>query len=286
MTHISFQHEAGSGLSDDELPGYTAMLEAYHRARAPELRAILDMLPLTQNDSVLDLACGDGWYSIEFACRVHEVVAVDLSPAYLDLARRNAVTAQQTERIRFEQANAEALPFADNMFDLTWCAQSFYSLPDPLAALREMARVTRPGGCVAVLENDTLHHLLLPWPAELELAVRQAQLQALAVRSAEQGTDKFYIGRNLCGVFRRVGIEPCEIRAIPVERSAPLSADEELFLQFHFADLRECVWPYLDKPTREAFDMLFDEESPLYLLRQPDFRMTHLESLAIGTMKG
>lgn len=286
MTRISFQHEAGSGLSDDELPGYTAMLEAYHRARAPELRAILDMLPLTPNDSVLDLACGDGWYSIEFARRVHEVVAVDLSPAYLDLARRNAVTAQQTERIRFEQADAEALPFADNMFDLTWCAQSFYSLPDPLAALREMARVTRPGGCVAVLENDTLHHLLLPWPAELELAVRQAQLQALAVRSAEQGTDKFYIGRNLCGVFRQVGIEPCEIRTIPVERSAPLSADEEMFLQFHFADLRECVWPYLDKPTREAFDMLFDEESPLYLLRQPDFRMTHLESLAIGSVRG
>jgi SAM-dependent methyltransferase len=282
MTHISFQHEAGNGLNNDELPGYTPMLEAYHRARAPELRAILDMVPLTSDDCVLDLACGDGWYSIEFARRVREVVAVDLSPAYLDLARQNAADTPYAERIRFEQAGADALPFADHTFDVAWCAQSFYSLPDPLAALREMARVTRPGGCVAVLENDTLHHLLLPWPAELELAVRQAQLQALAARNAEQGADKFYIGRNLCGVFRQVGIEPCEIRTIPVERSAPLSEDEELFLQFHFADLRECVWPYLDRPTREAFDMLFDEESPLYLLHQPDFRMTHLESLAIG----
>jgi SAM-dependent methyltransferase len=286
MTHISFQHEAGSGLRYDELPGYTAMLEAYHRARAPELRAILDMLPLTPNDCVLDLACGDGWYSIEFARRVHEVVAVDLSPAYLGLARQNAVAARQIERIRFEQADAGALSFADHMFDVTWCAQSFYSLPDPLAALREMARVTRSDGCVAVLENDTLHHLLLPWPAELELAVRQAQLQALAERNAAQGADKFYIGRNLCGIFRQVGIEPCEIRTIPVERSAPLSEDEKTFLQFHFADLRECVWPYLDTPTREAFDMLFDEDSPRHLLRRSDFRLTHLESLAIGKVRG
>jgi ubiquinone/menaquinone biosynthesis C-methylase UbiE len=106
-------------------------------------------------------------------------VAVDKVPEYLDVAR----AANPGGRVEFVCAPVEALPFPEGTFDLCWCAQSLYSLPDPVEALRHMLRVTRPGGLVAVLEADSLHHAILPWPAEVELAVRAAELRALAEES-------------------------------------------------------------------------------------------------------
>jgi ubiquinone/menaquinone biosynthesis C-methylase UbiE len=278
----SFAHEPGAGLADDALPSYSNMLHAYHSSREAELRKIVGMLPLKPGDHTLDVASGDGCYAIWLAERGAHVVGIDLSPAFIDHARRAATATAVGDRIQFEQSDAAALPFADASFDLAWCAQSFYSLPDPLATLREMIRVTKPGGHIALLENDTLHHMLLPWPAELELAVRQAQMCALEASYAGQGLDKFYIGRNLCGVFRQCGIDTCDMRTYTVERHAPLGADEELFLRLYFADLRERAWPHLSAPARVAFDTLFDSHSTAYLLRQPDFHLTHIESLAIG----
>jgi len=277
-----FEREPGAGTGDGGLPAYSEMLHAYHRSREAELRQILATLPIAEGDSVLDVASGDGCYALWLAERGARVVGVDVSPAYLACARRRAEAAGWSERIRFAPADAGALPFADGAFDLAWCAHSFYSLPDPLAALREMARVTRPGRHIAVLENDSLHQILLPWPAELELAVRQAHLRALQADHAGHGLDRFYIGRNLGGVFRQCGIDCCQVRTFPIERDAPLSGDEERFLRLYFADLRRHAGPYLDQAARAAFDTLFDPDSQAYLMRQPDFHLTHLESLAIG----
>jgi SAM-dependent methyltransferase len=201
----AFGREAGAGLSDDELPAYAPMLAAFHRTCARELQKIIADLPIKPGDKVLDMACGDGAYSVWLAERTGphgSVVGVDRSTAYLEMARQHASSAPLNSIIRFQQGDIAELPFPDNTFDLVWCAHSLYSLPDPVAALQELRRVTSVGGHVAVLENDTLHHHLLPWPAELELAVRSAQLDALDAEV--DGSGKFYIGRDLCRVFDMV----------------------------------------------------------------------------------
>jgi len=282
----SVVREISAGLATHELPGYARMLDAYHRSRAAELRAIIAALPLEPDSRVLDIACGDGCYSTWLAERAGQVIGVDLCAAYLDLAARRGTAAVDANRLSFGRADAERLPFIDGSFDLVWCAQSFFSLPDPLAALREMVRVTRPAGHIAILENDTLHQILLPWPAELELAVRSAQFQALTAEHGMGAVDKFYIGRNLCGLFGECGIKQCTMHTFPIERRAPLSSDEELFLCLYFTELREGAQPYLDTAAQAAFDRLFDPCSASYLLRRPDFQLTHLETLAIGQRPG
>ncbi|MFL5802817.1 MAG: class I SAM-dependent methyltransferase [Roseiflexaceae bacterium] len=274
--------EPGDDLADPELPDYACMLHAYHRARAADLRAIIATLPLAPGDRVLDVPCGDGCYSLWLAERAGQIAGIDLSSAYLAHARHRAARTPYGGRVSFLRADVGDLPFDDSSFDLTWCVQSLFSLPDPLVVLREMIRVTRPDGHIAILENDTLHQLLLPWPAELELAVRQAQMAALAARHPAGGLDKCYIGRNLCGLFHQCGVEACAIRTFSIDIRAPLSVDEELFLRLYFADLRACVWPYLDSASRAAFDMLFAPLAPTYLLCRPDFHITHLEMLAVG----
>jgi ubiquinone/menaquinone biosynthesis C-methylase UbiE len=262
------------------------MLDAYHHSRAAELRAIIASLPLRPDSRVLDVACGDGCYSNWLAERAGQVIGVDLCAAYLNLAVRPGTATGYANRISFGRADAARLPFIDGSFDLVWCAQSFFSLPDARATLREMVRVTQPAGYIAILENDTLHQILLPWPAELELAVRWAQFQALAAEYGMGAVDKFYIGRNLGGLFGECGIKRWEMHTFPIERRAPLSTDEELFLCLYFTELRERARPYLDAAAQAAFDRLFDPCSASYLLRRPDFQLTHLETLAIGQRPG
>src|SRR5262245_13892844 len=140
----SFAPEPGAGLATDELPGYAQMLAAYHRSRAAELRAIIATLPLGADSRVLDVACGDGCYRNWLADRAGKVVGVDLCASYLDRAVRHHTAAVCAARLSFGRSDAARLPFIDGSFDLVWCAQSFFSLPDPLTALREMVRVTRP----------------------------------------------------------------------------------------------------------------------------------------------
>lgn len=281
MTETS-DGEPGNGLALDVLPSYTAMLSAYHRSRAADLRAIVATLPLTPRDRVLDVACGDGTFSMLLAERCGEVVGVDLSSAYIAHAQEQVLDVPRAVPIHFQQADVAQLGFADGSFDFAWCAQSLFSLPDPLVTLREMVRVTRPGGFVAILENDSLHHLIMPLPIELELALKQAQLRALREHHRTRGVDKFYVGRDLSGLLLQVGLHAISARTFAVERHAPLDADETMFIHAQMTDLRKIADPYLDEPTRASFAMLFNRDSDLYLLRQPEFHLTHLEMLAVG----
>lgn len=276
-----FGREAGRGLPAAELPAYAPMLAAYHRAHEPELRAVIADLPLRHGDRVLDLACGDGAYSCWLAERVGpggEVVGVDLAPAYLALARAAAAAAPVGARVRFELADAYALPFADDSFDLAWCAQSMFSLPDPLGALRELWRVTRPGGSVAVFENDLLHPMILPWPADLELAVRGAHYAALDGSRGEQPA----VGRDLRSLFGEAGLVACRVRPYSVTRQAPLAADEATYLAWYLADMRAHARKGLAPAALAAFDALTDPASAQFMLGRPDFAVTYLDLLAVG----
>jgi SAM-dependent methyltransferase len=279
---VAFACEVGRGLAANALPAYAEMLTAYHRAHAPELRAMLADLPLRPGDTVLDMACGDGIYSAWLAEHVAphgSVVGVDIAPAFIQLARELTQSSPHSALIDFQQADIAALPFEDGTFDLVWCAQSMYSLPDPIAALRELRRVTRPGGAVAVFENDTLHHMVLPWPPELELAVRQAQLAAFA---DGESSDKFYIGRDLCAAFHEAGLGSCRISSYTAVRHAALDEDERTYLRCYLQDLGERARPHMQPSARAAFDRLVDPASPQHLLDRPDFCVTYIDIVACG----
>ena len=208
----------------NRLPSYEPMLAAYHRALAVELRRMVAVLPIDLGQSVLDMACGDGVYSPWLAERVGSggrVMAVDRRSEYLELARTHSASSPFSAIIEFLAASIESLPLDDRSFDFCWCAQSLYSLPDPVQALRHMLRVTKPGGVVAVLEGDSLHHILLPWPVELELSVRAAELESLCanrVASASTmsaGSSAAFFERPVLKKSKRTPSQPIERHHLP-----------------------------------------------------------------------
>jgi 2-polyprenyl-3-methyl-5-hydroxy-6-metoxy-1,4-benzoquinol methylase len=112
---------------------------------APHLRPGLD---------VLDVGCGPGTITVDLAQRVApgRVVGLDVSAAPLDEAR--ALAEREGVAVTFAVGDVYALEAADDSFDVVHAHQVLQHLTDPVAALREMARVCRPGGLVAVREVD------------------------------------------------------------------------------------------------------------------------------------
>jgi SAM-dependent methyltransferase len=266
-----------------DLPEYEPMLAAYHRAFAVELREIVASLPIREGDRVVEMACGDGAYSPWLASRVGPtgfVLAIDVSATYLQVAHGLSSRMDVASRVAHVASPVERLPLTRDTFDLAWCAQSLYSLPDQLAAVRIMADLVRPGGTVAVLENDTLHQLVLPWPVEVELAVRKAELEALAERG--DSPSKYYVGRRLSGLFDDAGLVEVHARAWAATRQAPLDAPTREFLVAYLAGLRGRVADRLDVATRRTFLELADPESDTGLVNQPDLTLTVLDHVVTG----
>jgi 2-polyprenyl-3-methyl-5-hydroxy-6-metoxy-1,4-benzoquinol methylase len=103
----------------------------------------------------LDAGCGDGRYLAALAShpgRPARIAGADIAERMLETARRTAAEAGvEAELVR---ANVEALPFADATFDLVLCTQVLEHLLDPQAGLRELARVTTPGGALLVSTDN------------------------------------------------------------------------------------------------------------------------------------
>jgi demethylmenaquinone methyltransferase/2-methoxy-6-polyprenyl-1,4-benzoquinol methylase len=111
-------------------------------------------LELGPGARVLDIATGTADLALVAARAAESVTVVGLDPsrAMLDVGREKVERAGLAERIELCEGDAQDLPFEDDSFDATMIAFGIRNVPDRLLAAREMCRVTRPGGRVAVLE--------------------------------------------------------------------------------------------------------------------------------------
>jgi ubiquinone/menaquinone biosynthesis C-methylase UbiE len=159
---------------------------------------------------VLEVAVGTGknlpYYSHE--CRI---LALDLSREMLNITRKRA--AKLSMNVSFLLADAEALPFADESFDTVVSSLSTCTFPDPVTALKDMARVCRPKGKVLLLEHGRSDREWLGrwqdrhadqfakplgchWNREPLELVRQAGLKIVEAR------------RVFLGIFNEISVKP------------------------------------------------------------------------------
>lgn len=121
----------------------------------PAAAALANFAAITAGDAVLDVACGTGVVAVTAALRGASVKGLDLSPALLVEARRNAAIVGAD--IAFTEGDVEALPYPDASFDVVLSQFGHMFAPRPERAIAEMLRVLKPGGRIA----------FSTWPPEL-----------------------------------------------------------------------------------------------------------------------
>ncbi len=167
---------------------------------------LADAAQLAPGQRVLDVACGTGVLAREAARRVAPgaVTGLDRNGGMLAVARRMAPA------IDWREGRAEALPFADGAFDAVVCQFALMFFEDRVAALKEMRRVLRPGGRLAVAVWDAAERS----PGYADMIVLLQRLFGAAV--ADELRAPFVLGdRALFGsLFAEAGIAGVEIRTV------------------------------------------------------------------------
>ncbi len=151
---VTAQNRLARGLFAPLGPSYDRAATVLSLGQDPRWRRFLvSRVPARPRETVLDVATGTAAVAIELvrscACTV---VGVDQSPEMLATARERLRLAALTDRIRLVEGRAEQLPFDDAAFDHLTFTYLLRYVEDVPATMRELARVVRPGGTVAMLE--------------------------------------------------------------------------------------------------------------------------------------
>ena len=131
------------------------MAYLFNNLRESVLRSALQALQFPLGSRGMDAGCGPGLQALALAEAVGpggHITGLDLSPELLVHAEDIVQTAGLGERISFREGDVNKLPFDDDTFDWAWSMDLVGYAPfEPLPALKELARVVKPGGRVAIL---------------------------------------------------------------------------------------------------------------------------------------
>jgi demethylmenaquinone methyltransferase / 2-methoxy-6-polyprenyl-1,4-benzoquinol methylase len=155
---------------------------------------------------VLDVASGTAAVSIELARRApsREVIGVDQSTEMLDAGRARVLAAGLGERIDLREGRADSLPFGDAEFDALTFTYLLRYVDDPAATMRELARVVRPGGTIAMLEFGVPSGI---WRPLWELYVRVGLPGAGVLVSPAWREVGSFLGPSIRGFYERYPLE-------------------------------------------------------------------------------
>ncbi len=120
------------------------------RSSRPFHSAIATELGLQPEDELIDVGCGSATLFVDHARHVRYVAGLDASKLQLDMARRRLAERIAAGTAEIAEGEAHHLPWEDDRFSVATSVNALKFVPDPSAALREMHRVLRPGGRMAV----------------------------------------------------------------------------------------------------------------------------------------
>jgi demethylmenaquinone methyltransferase/2-methoxy-6-polyprenyl-1,4-benzoquinol methylase len=249
--------------------------------RAPAIHSAIQALHLPSGSQGLDAGCGIGSHTLLLAEAVApdgQVTGLDMSSEFLAHASERAQKAHLWERVCFQEGDVRALPFDDDVFDWAWSVDCVGYIPaEPVPLLRELARVVKPGGGVAILGWSSQQ--LLPGYPLLE-----ARLNATS-----QGIAPFVEGKRpglhflrALGWFREVGLGEPTAHTFVGDVQAPLS-DE---LRRALISLFEMRWgepqSELSQEDWADYQRLCQPGSPDCILDLPDYYAFFTYSLFHG----
>ena len=238
--------------------------------REPVMRSIIQSLQLPVGSHGLDAGCGIGLQMPLLAAAIGangHVTGLDIMPELLAHAESMAKQAGLSDQFTFQQGDVSELPFDDNSFDWVWSADCIgYPAATLTPLLKELMRVTKPGGCVNILAWSSQQ--VLPGYPLLEArlnATSSAYIPFLKDKSPQQN-----FMRSL-NAFHEAGLEACKVQTFVGDIQAPLGNEQRSAILSLFEMLWGKPQPDVSIEDRAEYERLCRPESPDLLLELPDY---------------
>jgi SAM-dependent methyltransferase len=215
----------------------------------PVTEALIRDTGVREGHSVLDVAGGAGEPSLTIAERVGPTGSVTCTDAIADMveAARAEAHSRAITNVQFRQCTAESLPFADDSFDVVVSRLGVMFFPDPLAACKEMLRVTKHGGAISFVvwhksEINPFSHIVTDIVSRYVPAPPADPDAPGAFRFAELG--------KLAAILSEAGASDVADRVLTFQMQAPISAEQFWLMRSETSDTLRAKLSTLPEPQR------------------------------------
>ena len=270
-------------MSDIETAVRTAFVS--QPLREPALRSAIKALQLSSGSRGLDAGCGIGLQTVLLAQNVGpagHITGLDVSSEILAYAKDVVEKAGLSKMIAFREGDVNRLPFDDNSFDWAWSADCVGYMPaEPLPMVKELVRVVKPGGSVAILAWSS--EKLLPGYPLLE-----SRLNATSSGIApfvEGKKPELHFLRAL-GWFCSAGLVDLSARTFSGQAYAPLTEDLYNALSVLFKMRWKGAEQEMAEGYRAEYFRLCFPESQDFILDHPDYYAFFTYSMFHGKVPG
>jgi len=260
---------------------YAQQLALFHPLRKPVLCSAIKALHLAPGSRGLDAGCGIGQVTLMLAEAVGpegHCTGLDLSAPFVTRAREISRKSALSGQVSFQQGNVHALPFHDHHFDWVWSSDCVgYPAREPISLLKELSRVVKPEGTVAILIWSSQQ--LLPGYPLLEARLN-ATAAGIAPFAREMGP-KLHALRAL-GWFLDAGLEDPLAETFVGTVHGPLSNGIRNALVSLFDMRWKDAEPEMAPEDWGQYERLCQPESPDFILDLPDYYAFFTYSLFCG----
>lgn len=279
-------HGGGNGHGAYD-PSNLIRSDAFYSDVYQQISAWLNVSPGTK---ALEAGSGAGGFTELLAGVVGPegtVAALDLTPELLQTARDRVEKSPFKDRVTYHEGDVERLPFEDGHFDLVWSSRTVHHLPDQLAGMKELRRVLKPGGRLALREGG-LRPRFLPMDTGIGAPGLEDRLDAAFeewfhtfVRGGEGGVAYPFGWTQL---LRDAGLANVTAKSFMLEVLPPL---ETIHVEFMTNLLRRWVESderlgFIAKEDVETIKKLIDPQSTLYAFKRQDLHYMEGVTVYLG----
>jgi ubiquinone/menaquinone biosynthesis C-methylase UbiE len=273
------------------MQAYLPYLDFYDQVEYSVIKETIAWLCTDPKLHVLDAGCGEGLPALVFAEQGCSVIGIDIENESLGKARQLLAKTPFVEQVTFLEDNLLDLPFEHETFDLVWTSYVLHHVADKLAAVRELQRVLKPGGRLAIREGG-LPLYSLPYDfglgePGLEHRLRDAENRWFAAMTRDTLPNEVYYPFGWSQLLIDTGFTDIKARTFTLDLLSPFDDAQAEFILYRFRRVLERdqgqYGPFLSQVDQDVLQQLLDPASHFFILKRLDLHVRYGLSVYTGT---